>query len=105
MYAIVTTGGKQYKVQPGDVIRVEKIQGERGGTVEFKEVIMVVDEATSTVKVGTPCIANAVVVGQIQRQTKGKKIIIFKHRRRKGYRKKTGHRQPITEVKITSITI
>lgn len=105
MYAIVRTGGKQYKVQPGDVIRVEKIQGEQGGSVEFKDVLMIVDEASNTVKVGTPCIANAVVVGKIQRQTKSKKIIIFKHRRRKGYRKKTGHRQPITEVKITSITM
>lgn len=105
MYAIIKTGGKQYKVQPGDVIRVEKIEGERGGSVEFKDVLMIVDEASNTVKVGTPYIANAVVVGQIQRQAKAKKIIIFKHRRRKGYRRKTGHRQPITEVKITSITI
>jgi len=104
MYAILQTGGKQYKVQPGDVIQVEKLEGVKGTAVEFSQVLMVVDDATTAVTVGTPWVANARVMGEIQRQAKAKKLIIFKHRRRKGYRKKTGHRQRITEVKITSIT-
>ncbi|MCX8043159.1 MAG: 50S ribosomal protein L21 [Desulfobacterota bacterium] len=104
MYAIVQTGGKQYRVKPGDVIRVEKLEGVRGATVEFKDVLMVVDETNNSVTVGTPRVAHAVVIGEIQRQAKSKKIIVFKHRRRKGYRKKTGHRQQLTEVRITTIT-
>ena len=104
MYAILQTGGKQYKVQPGDIIQVEKLEGVKGTSVEFSQVLMVVDDTTTTVTVGTPWVANARVMGEIQRQAKAKKLIIFKHRRRKGYRKKTGHRQRITEVKITSIT-
>jgi len=104
MYAIVQTGGKQYRVQPGDVIHIEKLAGTRGTAVEFNDVLMIVDES-GAVTVGTPQIPNARVSGEIRRQSKARKVIIFKHRRRKGYRKKTGHRQPLTEVKITDITV
>jgi len=105
MYAIVQTGGKQYKVRPGDLIRIEKLPGVRGTAVEFNDILMVVDDSGGTVTVGTPQVANARVSGEIQRQAKARKVIIFKHRRRKGYRKKTGHRQQVTEVRIKDITI
>jgi large subunit ribosomal protein L21 len=104
MYAIVQTGGKQYKVRTGDIIKVEKLEGSRGNAVAFKDILLVVDESTNTITVGNPLVANACVSGEIQRQTKGSKVIIFKYRRRKNYRKKTGHRQHITEVKIKEIT-
>lgn len=105
MYAIVKTGGKQYRVAPGDNIRVEKIEGEPGSNVEFTEVLMVADEANGSIRVGNPVVTNAKVSAQIKRQTKGKKIIIFKSKRRKGYRKQNGHRQMLTEVTIRDISL
>ncbi len=104
MYAIVRTGGKQYKVRPGDIIKVEKLEGSQGNSVAFNDVLMIVDESSNTITVGKPFVENAQVSGEIQRQTKGKKVIIFKYRRRKNFRKKTGHRQLVTEVKIKEIT-
>ena len=104
MYAIFKTGGKQYKVSPGDIVRVDKIEGDTGNEVIFKDVLMVVDD-NKKIEVGKPILANAKVSALIDRQTKGEKIIVFKSRRRKGYKKKTGHRQMLTDVKIKEILI
>jgi large subunit ribosomal protein L21 len=105
MYAIVKTGGKQYRVAPGDSLMIEKLEGEPGSCVEFTDVLMVAPENGKNIQIGTPIVANAKVSAEIKRQTKGKKIIIFKSRRRKGYRKKTGHRQLLTEVTIKDISL
>ena len=103
MYAIVKTGGKQYKVNPGDLLKIEKIEGEVGETIVLDTVLMVVDDNDS-VDVGRPQLTGARVSAEITRQTKGDKIIVFKSKRRKGYSKKTGHRQLLTEIKIKEIT-
>jgi large subunit ribosomal protein L21 len=102
MQAVIRTGGKQYRVKPGDVINVEKINGNRGDTVEFSEVLMVSDDE-GAVKMGSPLVDNAAVKGRIVRDEKGKKVIVFKFKRRKGYRRKKGHRQVYTRVEITDI--
>ena len=101
MYAVIATGGKQYRVQPGDTVRVEKLDGEIGSTVEFAEVLLVADG--DNVRVGAPHIAGVKVTAEIAGEGKGEKLQIFKYRRRKGYRRKTGHRQPFTALKITGI--
>jgi|SRR3972149_681346 len=101
MYAVVKTGGKQYRITEGDTLRVEKLPGEVGTTVEFPEVIAV-GEGTD-VKVGTPTVEGARVLAEIVEQGKDKKIIIFKKKRRKGYSKKQGHRQSFTGVRIKEI--
>ena len=101
MYAVVKTGGKQYRITEGDTLRVEKLPGEVGTTVEFPEVIAV-GEGTD-VKVGTPTVEGARVLAEIGEQGKDKKIIIFKKKRRKGYSKKQGHRQSFTGVRIKEI--
>lgn len=103
MYAVIRTGGKQHRVSEGDVLRVEKLEGLKGDTVVFEEVLMVSKEDQT--RVGTPVVAGARVVGEIVRQGKGPKIIIFKKKRRKGFLKKTGHRQPLTEVRIKEISL
>ncbi len=103
MYAIVKTGGKQYKVSPGDTVKVEKIEGEPGQEITFDNVLMVVDDENNT-EIGNPLISDVKVSGTIKKQTKGDKIIVFKFKRRKGYRNKTGHRQKITEITINDIT-
>ncbi len=103
MYAIVKTGGKQYTVNPGDTITIEKIEGDQGSDVVFDQVLMVVDD-DNNVSVGRPFLEGAKVAAQITSQKKGDKIIVFKSKRRKGYSKKTGHRQLLTEVKIKDIT-
>lgn len=100
MYAVVKTGGKQYKVSEGAYLKVEKLQGEVGDTIELNEVLMV---GGATIVVGTPLVANASVVGTIVQQGKDKKILIFKSKRRKGTRKLRGHRQPRTILKIEKI--
>ena len=102
MYAIVKTGGKQYKVSQGDTMRFEKLDGDVGATVTFDQVLMVNDG--DTVTVGQPRVENAVVSGQIVEQGKAKKILVFKYKRRKGYRRKQGHRQQFTAVRIDSIS-
>jgi len=102
MEAVIRTGGKQYRVKPGDVIKVEKTTGNQGDTVEFSEVLMVSDNE-GAVKVGSPLVNSALVRGKILRSEKGRKVIIFKFRRRKGYRRKKGHRQVYTRVEITDI--
>ena len=105
MYAIVKTGGKQYRVAPGDIVKIEKLEGEPGSAVEFTDVLMVAGDNGENIQIGKPTVANARVSGEIRRQTKGKKVIIFKSKRRKGYRKKTGHRQLLTEVTIKDISL
>ncbi|MCG6910224.1 MAG: 50S ribosomal protein L21 [Deltaproteobacteria bacterium] len=101
MYAVVATGGKQYRVQEGDTLKIEKIAGEVGSSVAFDQVLMVSDG--DDVKVGQPVLENAVVNGTIVEQGKGRKILVFKYKRRKRYRRKQGHRQLFTAVKIGSI--
>ncbi len=100
MYAVIHTGGKQYKVSPGDHLRVEKLDGDKGAKITFDEVLFVSDDAF---KVGTPYLANTKVTAEIVVQDRAKKIIVFKLKKRKNYRRKYGHRQPFTELKITGI--
>ena len=99
MYAIIATGGKQYKVSEGDVIKVEKLNAEAGETVTFDQVIAVSDD---TLKVGSD-VANATVAATVMEQGKGKKVIVYKYKRKTGYHKKNGHRQAYTQVKIEKI--
>jgi large subunit ribosomal protein L21 len=101
MYAVIKTGGKQYRVTEGQVVRVEKLNGKAGDAVTFSEVLLVGGEA---VKIGQPLVQGAKVSAQITAQDRGKKIVVFKFRRRKNYRRKAGHRQPYTELKITGIS-
>jgi large subunit ribosomal protein L21 len=100
MYAVIHTGGKQYKVAPGENLRIEKIVGDKGTKVSFDKVLLIGGDA---VKVGKPYIDGAKVNAEIVVQDRAKKIIVFKLRRRKNYRRKYGHRQPFTEIKITGI--
>ena len=99
MYAIIATGGKQYKVSEGDVIKVEKLDAETGNTVTFDQVIAVSD---GTLKVGED-VANANVTATVMEQGRGKKVIVYKYKRKTGYHKKNGHRQAYTQVKIDKI--
>ena len=99
MYAIIATGGKQYKVSEGDVIKVEKIDAEAGNTVTFDQVIAVSD---NTLKVGAD-VAIATVTATVMEQGRGKKVIVYKYKRKTGYHKKNGHRQAYTQVKIEKI--
>ena len=101
MYAVVTTGGRQYRVSPGDTIDVEKLTGAVGDPVALTNVQLVGQGAEVTI--GAPAVAGVRVDAQITAQKRGKKIIIFKHRRRKGYRRKQGHRQSLTSLKILAI--
>ena len=98
MYAIIKTGGKQYKVSEGDVITVEKLAAAEGEAVTFDEVLTVVNDAD--VKVGKPVVEGAKVTGKVEAQGKGKKIRIFKYKAKSNYRKRQGHRQPFTKVVI-----
>ncbi len=102
MYAVIKTGGKQYRVSKDDVVTIEKVAGDAGAKVEFDQVLMV--GAGSDVKVGTPLVAGAKVTGEVVEQTRGPKLIAFKKRRRKNSRRKKGHRQDLSTVRITSIT-
>ena len=100
MYAVVRTGGKQVRVAPGDSLRVEKLAGEIGDTIELDEVLLV---GGDELKVGQPLVAGAKVVGTITEQGRGDKIRVFKLKRRKGYRRRQGHRQLYTEVRVDKI--
>ncbi len=101
MYAIIKTGGKQYKVQEGDVVRVEKLDVEEGSVVQFNDVLAISND--DGLKVGSPVVDGAVVEANVVSQGKAKKIIVFKYKAKKNYRKKQGHRQPFTQVQITKI--
>ena len=102
MYAVIQTGGKQYKVAPGDMLKVEKLEAKQGDTIEINEVIMVSDG--DKMSVGKPTVANAKVTAEVMGVAKGEKLLIFKHRRRKGFRKTNGHRQHYTTLKVKDIT-
>jgi large subunit ribosomal protein L21 len=100
-YAVIRTGGKQYRVTPGDVIRVEKLAGEPGVAVTFEDVLMTADEGA--ICVGAPLVPGARVTAQVVQQGKAKKILILKKKRRKNYRRHHGHRQQFTAVRVTGI--
>ena len=103
MYAIIRTGGKQFKISPGDTIRVEKLRGQAGETVEMKDVLLYAEG--ENVLTGKPLLPNVKVLGEILAQHRAKKVTIFKKKRRKGYSKKTGHRQSFTSLKIKEINV
>jgi len=103
MYAVIKTGGKQHRVTEGDVIAIEKINGDRGEAVAFDQILMV--EKEGDIRVGRPVVEGAKVVGEIIAQTKGDKLTVYKTKKRKGYHKKTGHRQQLTSMKIREISI
>ncbi len=100
MYAVVRTGGKQLRVQPGDVVDIEHVPGEAGQQIELPEVLLVADDS---IRVGTPTIEGARVTATVQGTVKGPKLQIFKHRRRKRYRLHKGHRQGYTRIRIETI--
>jgi len=102
MYAVIKTGGKQYRVSEGDILRVEKLDAEAGSSVEFDQVLLVSDG--DDVKIGAPVVDGGKVSAQVTDAGKGEKVRIVKMRRRKHYRRIHGHRQPFTEVKITGIS-
>jgi len=101
MYAVLATGGKQYRVQEGDVIYVEKLNADVDSTVELNEVLAVGTE--EGIKVGTPVVEGAKVVAKVAAQGKAKKVIVFKYKSKKDYRRKNGHRQPYTKLVIEKI--
>jgi large subunit ribosomal protein L21 len=101
MYAIIKTGGKQYQVAPGDVIRIESLKGQKGDSVSIPEVLFVARD--QDILVGKPYLEGISVTGEILHQGRDRKVLIFKHKRRKGYRKLVGHRQPYTQLKIKEI--
>lgn len=101
MYAVIETGGKQYRVQEGDTLFVEKISGEEGSNVSFDKVLLTSNDGD--VKVGKPYVDGASVDANIVEHGKGKKIIVFKYKAKKDYRRKQGHRQPYTKIKIEKI--
>ncbi|EEI87133.1 ribosomal protein L21 [Anaerococcus lactolyticus ATCC 51172] len=103
MYAIIKTGGKQYKVSEGDLVRVEKLAYEVGETVDFDQVLLVSNNGD--LKVGAPLVEGAKVTATVEDQNKDKKIVVYKYKPKKQYRKKHGHRQPYTLVKINSISL
>ena len=98
MFAVIKTGGKQYRVASGDVIKVEKLEAEAGSTITLDQVLMVDG------KIGTPLVADATVSAEVIAQDRGPKIIVFKKKRRQNYRRKNGHRQDLTVLRITDIT-
>ena len=100
-YAVVRTGGKQYRVSEGDVVKVEKLDGEVGEKVTLADVLFI--GGNGEVKIGAPVVANAKVIGEIVSQAKAKKVVIFKKKRRKSYSRQRGHRQHQTTLKITGI--
>ena len=102
MYAVIRTGGKQYRVAPDDVIRVERLSTEPGKSIDFDEVLLVGEGAATTA--GTPLVAGAKVRAEVLEEVRGDKIIVFKKKRRQGYRRKQGHRQNLTVLRITDIT-
>jgi len=101
MFAVIRTGGKQYRVAQGDIIKVERLEAEAGATVTLDQVLMV-GEGTDA-KVGAPLVAGASVAAEVVAQDRGPKLIVFKKKRRQNYRRKNGHRQDITVLRITGI--
>ncbi len=103
MYAVIKSGGKQYRVAPGDIVRVERVDKEPGSNIEFDQVLAVHND--QEVIVGKPLVEGAKVVGTVVENAKAKKVIVFKYKRKKQYRVTRGHRQPYTAVKISEISI
>ncbi|XVN42067.1 MAG: 50S ribosomal protein L21 [Candidatus Rickettsia vulgarisii] len=103
MFAVVKTGGKQYKVGKDSVIKVEKIDGEKGSKVELNQILMIGEDSKPSF-IGTPMVKGALVTAEITNQFRDSKIIVFKKKRRQNYRRKAGHRQELTELKILDIT-
>ncbi|MBM4306134.1 MAG: 50S ribosomal protein L21 [Deltaproteobacteria bacterium] len=103
MFAVLKTGGKEYRVTKGDVIRVEKLEGSVGDQVTLKDILMV--SGDGQVQVGAPNLNNAVITGEIVREAKGKKVFTYKMKRRKNYRRMKGHRQTYTYLKVNEITL
>lgn len=101
MYALIETGGKQYRVQEGDVLSVEKLVADEGERVNFNKVLLIGGE--KEIKIGKPYVEGAAVEGEVQFHGRDKKIIVFKYKAKKNYKKKQGHRQPFTRVRITKI--
>jgi large subunit ribosomal protein L21 len=102
-YAIIRTGGKQFRVEPGRTYKIPSLVGEEGGAIEFNDVLLGNDG--QSVKTGVPSLEGAKVTGEIVRHGRGDKIVVFKQRRRKNYARKRGHRQGFTEVRINDITL
>ena len=102
-YAIIRTGGKQFRVEPGQTVRVPSLEGEEGSQVEFGEVLLGSDD--NEVRAGVPTLDGAKVTGEIVRHGRGDKIVVYKFKRRKNYARKQGHRQGFTDVKIGDITL
>ncbi len=103
MYAVVKTGGKEYRISKGDIIRVEKLEGKVGDPVALKDVLMVSQE--DQVQFGTPHLTNVVVMGEIVQQVKGRKVLTYKMKKRKNYRRFKGHRQTYTYLKVNDIAL
>ena len=103
MYAVFRTGGKQFRAEPGFSIRIPTLEAEPGDTVTFENVLLASDG--SDVKVGTPVVDGASVKAEVVKHGRDKKVIVFKRKRRKGYRKKNGHRQSFTEIKVADIEV
>ncbi len=103
MHAIIETGGKQYKVQEGDILYIEKLDAEADSAVSFDQVLAVFDG--EKVKLGNPYLTGVTVTGKVEKHGKNKKIIVFKMKSKKTYRRKTGHRQPYTKVKIETVSV
>jgi large subunit ribosomal protein L21 len=104
MYAIVETGGKQYRVEPGDTVAVERLAGEPGDTLDLDRVLLV-GGADDAARVGAPGVAGAVVRAEVLGQIRGEKIIVFRYKSKVRYRRKTGHRQSLTRLRITDIVL
>ena len=104
MYAVFQTGGKQFRAEPGAKLRIPTLQAEPGDTVTFDDVLLAAD-GDDKVQVGTPVLNGASVTAEVLRHGRGKKVIVFKRKRRKGYRKKQGHRQNFTEVRIDGVEL
>ena len=101
-FAVIKTGGKQYLVIPGQTLKVEKLDAETGGRVTFDQVLLIADD--SDISVGMPHVAGATVEAEVLQQGRARKVIVFRYHNKTRYRKKKGHRQPFTEVKIENIT-
>jgi large subunit ribosomal protein L21 len=101
-YAVIRTGGKQYRVAAGELLRVERLVGDVGAAIEFSEVLLT-SGGEGAVRIGTPLVEGALVRGEVVSQTRARKILIFKKKRRKNYRRRRGHRQYITTVRVTEI--
>ena len=103
MYAIIRTGGKQFRAEPGKTLRIPSVETAPGETLRFDDVLLGADG--DSVKIGAPAVAGASVTAEVVRHGKGEKIVVFKHKRRKNYRRKQGHRQKFTEVRVSGIDL